>query len=467
MRVLLVKAREQTDSIQPVLGLGFLAAAVRPPHEVQVVDCILRRMDPPDLTALLARAPADVVGIQAATFGLEVIDAFLAAVRRANPTTVTVVGGPHPTVNPLPTMHQFGDRLDFAFQGEAEVGFPMLLDALQARGGRADALPPDVLRAIPGLVWRAPDGVVVANATAVTDLATVAMPRWDLIDPRAYPPSPHGAFFREHPVAPVAVSRGCPFRCSFCAGSRIHGRAVRYRAIDSVMDEIRLLHDTYGVREIQFVDDNLTFNVDYTGALCDAIEALPFRLTWSCPNGVRLDRLDRALVRRMRRAGCYAAGIGIESGSERLLAQMGKGLTLASIRRQVAMLSEEGLETRGFFVLGFPGETRDEMLATIRLSLELPLDFAHFMLFHPLPGTDSWDQVAAEGRLDTVDLNAGTFAEVAYCPEGITPRALKQLHRTALLRFYMRPGRLALLLGQVRSAPHAWYLARRVVRWLQ
>jgi radical SAM superfamily enzyme YgiQ (UPF0313 family) len=364
-------------------------------------------------------------------------------------------------------MEHFGAGLDFAFQGEAENGLPMLLDVLDGRGGPRGASSPDGLAAIPGLVWRDPEGRVVANPTCVTDLQSVAMPRWDLLDPRQYPPSPHGAFFRKAPVAPVSVSRGCPYSCSFCAGSQIHGRTVRYRPVARVLDEIRRLHDQFGVREIHFVDDNLTWDVGYTHALCDGIESLPFRFPWSCPNGVRLDRLDRPLVRHMRRAGCYSVGIGIESGAARVMGRLRKGLTVDDVRRQIAMVAEEGLETRGFFVLGFPGETRDEILATIRLALDLPLDFAHFMLFHPLPGTASWDEVVAEGRLGTVDWSAATFAEVAYSPVGLAAGELKSLHRSALVRFYLRPSRLVRLLAQVRSPAHARRIARRVFRWLR
>ncbi len=467
MRILLVKPNESTDSIQPLLGLGFLAAAVRPPHEVDIVDCIRLNLAPSGLVDAARAFRADAIGVQVDTFGFQAAADCLRAVRTALPGVTTIAGGPHPTVCPEATLERFGDALDYGFRGEAETGLPQLLDVLDRHRDGGPAIGPAELAPVAGLVWRDAHGRITANAPVVTDLASVAMPRWDLLDPRRYPASPHGAFYRESPVAPVSVSRGCPHRCTFCAGSRIHGRTVRYRPVARVLDEIRVLREQYGVREIQFIDDNLTWDVAYAHALCDGIEALPFRLLWSCPNGVRLDRLDRPLVRHMRRAGCYAAGIGIESGAPRVLGALRKGLTVDSVRRQVGMLAEEGFETRGFFVLGFPGESRAEMQATIRFALDLPLDFAHFMLFHPLPGTSSWDEVAAEGRLDTIDWAATTFAEVAYCPTGLTAAEMKSLHRMALLRFYLRPSKLARLLGQVRSGAHARYLARRVIRWLQ
>jgi radical SAM superfamily enzyme YgiQ (UPF0313 family) len=467
MRILLVKAKERTDSIQPPLGLGFLAAAVHAPHDVGILDCIRLGLGTSGLVEAVKAFRADVVGVQMGTFGSQVAGDCLRAVRAALPDVWLIVGGPHPSVCPVETMDLLGPAIDFAFQGEAENGLPMLLDALEGRGGARSAPAIDGFAAIPGLVWRDPAGHVTANPRCVTDLQTAAMPRWDLLDPRTYPASPHGAFYREAPVAPVSASRGCPYSCSFCAGSLIHGRTVRYRPVAQVLDEIRRLHDEFGVREIAFVDDNLTWDVSYVHALCDGLLSLPFRIHWCLPNGVRLDRLDRALLRHMRQAGCYSVAIGIESGVARVLGNLRKGLTIDGVRRQIALLAEEGIETRGFFVLGFPGETRDEILATTRLALDLPLDFAHFMLFHPLPGTASWDEVAAEGRMDTVDWNAATFAEVAYSPASLAPGELKALHRSAFFRFYLRPSRMVRLLAQVRSRDHALQIARRVVRWLR
>lgn len=467
MRILLVKAKETTDSIQPLLGLGFLAAVVSPPHDVRITDCIRLGLEPSGLVASVREFEADLVGIQVGTFGLEAAVDSLQAIRKAFPGIWTVAGGSHPTVRPTETLEHFGEGLDFAFQGEAETGFPRLIEVLEDSRGDRGSLSTAVLSSIPGLVWRDPEGGTTANPPVTTDLASVPMPRWDLLDPRNYPPSPHGAFFRKSPVAPVSVSRGCPCQCAFCAGSRIHGHTVRYRPVERVLEEIRSLHGKYQVREIQFVDDNLTWDRSYTHALCDGIGSLGFPVIWSCPNGIRLDRLDRSLVQHMRQSGFYAAGIGIESGSQRMLEKLRKGLTIERVRRQIDLLVDEGIETRGFFVLGFPGETRDEILDTIRFSLELPLDFAHFMLFHPMPGTACWDEVVAEGRLDTIDWTASTFAEVAYAPKDLEPDELKSLHRKALLKFYLRPSRLVRLLGQVRSVEHAWYLTRRMARWLQ
>jgi radical SAM superfamily enzyme YgiQ (UPF0313 family) len=459
MRALLVKPRIVSDSVQPALGLGFLAAAAHP-HEVAIHDGLLG--GGPDAMVRRARAwGAGAVGFQLNSFDVRSSAAWIAKVRSELPGVVTIAGGPPPTAPPAETFRLLGANLDYLIRGEAEDGFRALLDLLAA--GRPG---PGALAAVPGLAWRGADGTLRQNPTATTDLDRLPLPRWDLLDPARYPPAPHSAFFRRFPVAPVAVSRGCPYPCSFCAGALIHQREVRYRRTEAVLDEIALLHDRHGVREIHFVDDNLTYDPERAHALCAGLRRLPFRVTWSCPNGIRLDRIDRALADHMRTAGCYSVGVGIESGSARMLGRIRKGLDLATIRRQVAMLHAAGLETRGFFVLGFPTETRAEMAATVDLSLELPLDFAHFMLFHPFPGTRAYEEAALERGAAAIDWSAETLAEPAYAPAGITAAGLKSLQRRAFLRFYLRPRAALRLASSVRGPRHAGWLARRIFRWL-
>lgn len=461
MRALLVKPRIVSDSVQPALGLGFLAATAHP-HEIAIHDGVLDGGGP-DAVVRRARAwGAGAIGFQLNSFDVRAVARWVGRVRAELPGVVTIGGGPHPTVLPAETFRLFGGDLDYVIRGEAEDGFRALLDVVAS--GRAA---PHALAGVPGLAWRAADGALRQNPTATTDLARLPLPRWDLMDPARYPPAPHSAFFRRFPVAPVAVSRGCPYPCSFCAGALIHRREVRYRRVEDVLEEIALLHDRHGVREIHFVDDNLTYDAERAHALCAGLRRLPFRMTWSCPNGVRLDRIDRALADDMRAAGCYAVGVGIESGSARILDRIRKGLDLATIRRQVAMLHAAGLETRGFFVLGFPTETRAEMAATVDLALELPLDFAHFMLFHPFPGTRAYDEAAREGGVAAIDWSAETLAEPAYAPAGITAAELKATQRGAFLSFYLRPRAALRLVSSVRGPRHAGWLARRIFRWLR
>lgn len=464
MRIALVKPFDVSDSVQPVLGLGYLAAALSPDHDVTIVDAVRDRLDDAALVARLVVSAPRLVGLQAQSFGLGRVAATLEAIRRALPAATLVIGGPHPTALPVETLARLAPPIDYVFEGEAEDGLRALADRLE--DGPADDAG---LATVAGLVWRDRTGTVHRNPRATTDLARLPMPRWDLMDPRTYPPSPHAAFYRRFPIAPIVASRGCPHPCTFCAGSLVHGRRVRYRPLDHVIHEIEVLQRDFGVREVHFVDDNLTEDPDYVRALCDRLRSLARPIAWACPNGVRIDRIDEALARHMKAAGCHAVGLGVESGSPRVLGHIRKHLTLEQIHACADALRRAGIQTRAFFVFGFPGETRAEMRETIDLALRLPVDLAHFMFFHPFPGTREYERLQGDpiaSAAAPVDWSASTFAEVAYVPDGMTRRELKALVREAFLRFYLRPSRLGVIASGVRGPRHLWYLGRRMARWL-
>lgn len=459
VRIAFVKPFEVSDSIQPILGLGYLAAAAGN-AEVLLIDCIRERLALAVLVERLAAFDPDLVGLQVNSFAIRRTLATLDAIRARLPRTRIMLGGPHPSLVPERTLDTFQSSIDFLVRGEGEAAIRGLV-AL----GNLENLDDATLSSIPGLAWRDGDSVRM-NTVAVEDISTGSMPRWDLMDPRLYPPAPHSAFYRSFPVAPVIASRGCPYPCSFCGGGLIHGRRIRYRDIDSVLEEISLLHDRYGVREIHFVDDNLTHSRDYAERLCDGLVDLPFRVDWSLPNGVRLDTLDRPLLERMKAAGCYAMAVGIESGSQKVLDRIRKGIVLDDVREKVTLLNEVGLHSRGFFQMGLPGETEADIRATIDFSLSIPLDVAHFMFFHPIPGTQAYREIEAEGA-SAFDDDAPTFAEVAYTPPGLTPGRLRRLRRVAFLRFFLRWRQLAGLAAQVRGPKHLYHILKRVFRWLR
>jgi radical SAM superfamily enzyme YgiQ (UPF0313 family) len=456
MKVLLINPVFISDSLQPNLGLAYLAAAVGPRHEVRVFDNFMGYLNPEDVRRGLERESPDVVGFQTLYLEIDTVGDLLTMVKSWRKDCVTVVGGPAPTAQAADLFEWYGERLDYAFVGEAEKGFPALLDLLSA--GRPDE---SALSLVPGLVRRV-RGRVTANPQAVTDVASVPMPAWRLFDFRAYPPAPHGAFYRRRPVAPIITSRGCPHRCGFCAASLVARRRVRYRPLDHVLDEIEYLLGERGVREIHLVDDNFTFSREYVEAFCEGIERRRLRFPWACPNGVRLQTLSGDLLRRMKAAGCYALSMGIESGVQETLDHLRKDQTIGEARRAVELVFESGIHAVGFFVLGIPGETRGQMEETVRFSLSLPLRRVNYMFFVPFPGTALYKEAGGGRRLPRVR----SFAEISFVPGGMTAAELKAIQRSAFLRFYLRPRQFSWLLSDIRGPRHMKWVGKRIVRWL-
>ena len=458
MKVLLAKPYNLSDHIQPSLGLGYLAASARECHDVRILDCIKEGVTIDRLGRFLKDYSPDVLGFQFYTFDSSFIKNALALAKSIREDIVTVVGGPHPSAVPREVMDAFGKDLDYLFAGEAEIGFPKLLDALNNKS--AD------FSSIPGLVWRENDRVVSNPKTVVDDLDALGMPAWDLIHPEGYPESQHGAFFRKFPIAPIMITRGCPYPCTFCAGSIVAGKKIRYRSIDNVLKEIDLLYDDFGIREFHVIDDNFTCNKAYAKEFLRRLKGLNLDISWAVPNGVRMDTLDEELLGLMKETGLYLISLGIESGSDKVLRSMKKGTTTAKMRENIKMIKDAGIDMAGFFILGFPDETEETIRRTIGFSTELGLIRANYFTYLPFPGSESYAGLREKGELDGIDWEHFYFMNAAYVPKALTRKKLKGLQRLAFARFYLRPRIIFYNLKSIKSLRHFFFLAKRFFHWL-
>jgi len=458
MKILLVKPYNTSDHVQPSLGLGYLAFSARKGHEVEILDCIKERIKPSDFPRALASIKPDVVGMQCYTYDLYHIGGMLKECKARG--IITVLGGPHPTTAPRETLEFFQETLDFAFQGEAEIGFKKLLDKLSGPTPCAE------LKEIPGLLWRE-KGRFIANPNHFTeDLDALGLPAWDLIKPEEYPEAQHGAFFKKFPIAPIMATRGCPFSCTFCAGNLIAGKKLRKRSIQNILGEIELLYTKHGIREFHVVDDNFTLDAAFAKELLRALKKLNLNISWAVPNGIRIDTLDDELLELMKETGLYLISLGIESGSDRILALMKKRTTTEKIRRSVKLIRKHRIDIAGFFIMGFPGETVSDIEKTIKFSLELDLIRANFFTYLPFPGTESFEGLAREGKLDKINLKKFYFMNATFTPDGMDHDTLKGLQRKAFLKFFLRPGIFVRNLKEIKSLRHFKFLFGRFFRWV-
>ena len=458
MKVLLVKPYNLSDHIQPSLGLGYLATSLRKYHDVKILDCIKEKITIDKFGKIIEGYRPDVLGIQFYTFDISFIRKALCIAKKANKNIVTIVGGPHPSAAPAETLKTIGTDLDFLFAGEAEVGLPKLLNILEEEKK-------DFSR-VPGLAWRE-DGTIRSNERLLNeDLDSLLMPAWDLIHPETYPESQHGAFFKKFPIAPIMLTRGCPYPCTFCAGGLVSGKKIRKRSIDNVLNEIQLLYSKHGIREFHVVDDNFTQDVSYAKGFLKKLKSLNLDISWAVPNGIRMDTLDDEVLKLMKETGLYLISLGIESGSDEVLRNMRKGTTTAKIRKYVNMIRHSGIDIAGFFIVGFPGETEKTIKDTIKFSTELDLVRANFFTYLPFPGSESYKELSESNELKDVDWESFYFMNAAYVPREMTRKKLKNLQRLAFARFYLRPKIIFYNLKSIKSLRHFMFLAKRFFNWI-
>jgi len=458
MKILLTKPVNRSQSIViPNLGLGYLATALRKDkHEVTILDCVFKKYNLNDFkTYLRENNDFDVIGFQVFSCDLNTTRESIKIVRELPKKSVVVVGGPHPSGAPEHAFNYFFGLTDYLFIGEAEIGLPKLLKYLEGNNLN--------LKDIPGLVFKENGLPKINNKYFHEDIDEFGMVAWDLINPRMYPPFPHGIFVKEFPSAPIMTSRGCPFLCTFCAASTITGKKIRFRSIDRVMEEIQILVKCYGVKEIHIEDDNFAFNRQYVLEFCKKLIDNRPNISWSCPNGLRIDSLDFELLNTMKRAGCYSIALGIESGSGRILKHMKKDISENKIKEITGICQKVGIKVTGFFILGYPSENIKDIDKTIKFSRGLDLDRACFANFFPLPGTTISKEFEKSEETNNIiwdeySLNKFTFNHHPY----ISKTKLRYLQKKATLNFYLRPKILINILKEIKSWRHFCYILKRI-----
>ena len=439
MRVLLVKPGSQwlARIVGPDIGLGYLATQIRNTgHTVKILDCLKEKIDPKGIKKEIQEYQPEVVGFKSYTMDLPWVKEASLAVKAINPRIVTLVGGPHPSGDPGHTL-RYLKEIDFAFRGEAEVGLPMLLHSISHNSSPK-------LEEVPSLCYRVGEEIEeikVNKQSFVQDLDTIGMPAWDLIDPRGYRNFTR-AWGNGGAYIPISFTRGCPFNCTFCATRLINGNGFRKRGIGHILAELNLLYHEYGVRNLSIADDNLTLDKNYLMEVCRAINEAKLSFRWDFPNGVRVTTLDEELLHRLETTGWGSICVAIESGSQRILDHMGKKITLKEIRDGVHLIKKTTkMEILGFFILGYPEETLEDIRATIKFALDLPLDMVTFFYFSPHPGTEIHRQLVEKypEKFDNIDWTTFQYVRPTFPPPNMSGEQFERLVRGAYLRFYLRP----------------------------
>jgi len=211
---------------------------------------------------------------------------------------------------------------------------------------------------------------------------------------------------------------------------------VRTRPVESVIAEVRELHERFQIDGFNIIDDNFTFHTDYAKEVCRAILKLGLKnVSFCCPNGIRMEYLDEELVLLMKQAGWKSLFIAPESGSERTLEKMRKRINLGVVKEKLKMIKKADLKVFGFFMIGYPGETVSDIKRTIDFACRNDFDMVVFTCFQPLVGTPVYDKLLATGEIDKPPEGADYYA-ISYAPRSLTVTQLKTWRFWGLLRFY-------------------------------
>lgn len=452
--LLITPSRESNQYIVPPIGLGYLATALRNENfSVDIFDTVKKNFNQHQLLEQIKKTNPKILGIQLFSYDVSPSKKFLKKLKKELPLIKIILGGAHSTSEPLEVLNQFKEA-DYAFKGEAEEGLPLLVKFI-LKNKKIN------LTKIPGLIWRKENKIEINNQLYTKNLDKYGTPSWDLIDPRTYKEAPQGGFLKEYPYAPISTSRGCPFRCSYCTVHIVSGRKIRVRSIQHVLDEIKMLKNKYDVKEVHILDDAFTFSKERVIEFCEGLIKDNIKIKFSFPNGIRLDSLDEEVLAMMKKAGVQDFNVGIESGSDKILNDMKKSLTTEMVKEKTRLIKKMGLESNGFFIIGYPTETKTDILKTIKLAKQVPIKRAQFSLFKAYPGTDITNKLLNEGKINKINYDSFMYYKVDYVPEGLTEKELKNLQRKAFLQFYLRPKILWSLISEINSLEHFKFILQR------
>ncbi|MEW6667855.1 MAG: cobalamin-dependent protein [Thermodesulfobacteriota bacterium] len=467
------------------LGLLYVAAALKKArHDVKVYDAIvdageerwgieespgLFRMGATldEIRRVVADWSPDVVGI-GNPYSSQLPDALKTAevVKRANPRTRVVVGGPHATVMPSSFLYP-GAPVEFAVMGEGEVTVVELLDALM---GRRD------IKTVKGIAYLDQGRLTIHDKREfIENLDELPLPAYELVDMERYftfnRKGKDGREYYRYPGAERSVSfitsRGCPFQCTFCSIHLGMGRKFRAHSVNAVLNHIRFLKDQYGLEHIHFEDDNLTFDTMRFVKILNGIRGNGFQITWDTPNGVRADTLDREILMKCRDSGCTYLRIGVESANDQVRSGIiRKRLDLKKVIEVARLCNRLGIDLEAFYVIGFPGENIAQMQETLDFALkeERLHGLYPYGMFTatPLIGTELFRQCLEKGYFskppDPLSLATATQGDGLIRTEEFSPEQV-----TALQRDFDRRHLLAWTLYSLRVLlKHPHYIPLRL-----
>jgi len=351
-----------------------------------------------ELIRIIEQEDPDIVGVSIMTPTYRASQKVVSITRQQRPSCTILVGGPHVTICGKEIMTN--KDIDFAFSGEAEESIVSFAKAFETDKDFAN---------IRGIIFRQ-GGAVVDNGISdrIDDLDALPIPNKDLL------------IFRErydpNKLAGMIASRGCPYKCQFCAVGPLWGQKVRLRSPGNVLKEIDDLVEKYRITGFDFWDDTFTASKRSVVQFCEGLVQRygEKRFRWSCITSLRA--LDENVLRALKRAGCWRIRMGVESGSDRVLEKVEKGITTAQVRRAAKLVKENGFALHTYFMIGFPYETEEDIRKTIDFMQEIKPDTVNLCTFTPYPGTKLYDYVIKHNLLER-DPDYRIFDEIGHHSE--------------------------------------------------
>ena len=459
-----VGRRTRENMVWPQVSLAQMAALLHPAYKVKIIDANAERMGWTEFKSLLEKYQPKyyLTQVTAPTLENDMYGVFLAKARKAT----TIAFGTHITPIPVETMHTY-PSVDYCLVGEPDLTLRDLLDNLEGKLNKRCAAIEKLFKdhdpeykpafcddgtvdmtGIKGLAWRKGNEISInLPRPFIKDLDDLPTPMHELLPLLRYRMP-----YIKGPFTFIITSRGCTAGCLFCIKHVTYQYNVRLRSPEKIIEELWYLKDL-GINNINMYSDLFTVSRDQVMDLCELMIKENINIKWMCNS--RVDYVDEEMLTMMGKAGCWLISWGIESGNEKILHDIHKGISLDKVERALRWSKRAGIMNWGYFIIGLPGETEATIRQTIDFAKKLPLDIALFHIAAPYPGTPFFYKVVKEGwfrpgtRWEQVDMDKGTVLDYP----GLPAERLMYWQKRAFREWALRPGPMFTYLKMLLSDP--------------
>jgi radical SAM superfamily enzyme YgiQ (UPF0313 family) len=418
------------DVVAPPLGLAQLAGCLEQAEvTVEILDANAEELDWPGVGTALASAAPDLIGITVFTPYVPDVMRAVRVARQAVPQATIVLGGPHATFTAAETLETMPE-VDLVVRGEGDQILVDLVRALEGAKG---------LAGVPGITYRQNGDLVENPAPPSVDPSSLPNPAFHLLPMERYHFASLGG-----PFATVVASRGCPFQCSFCSEWPFWGGGWRPHNPEKVVDQVDVLVNRYGRKNIWFGDDCFNVNGEHMAAICEGILERGIDVNWYYQGRADLVVKHKELLPLARRAGNRMVQIGIEASNDEQRDGLNKQLSTETVREAVRLLRQHDIVCQGMQIVGLPGDSPRTFEQKVRLVNQLDVDFPVFLVYTLFPGAPDYDKAVAEGWIDLpANYARHDMAHVLMPTQYMNPRQIWAYTRWAWTSVYLHPVRLA------------------------
>lgn len=411
--------------IAPPLGIAYMAGVLQENNiDVEILDASAEDMDFKDVEKELLKRKPDLVALTALTPTIGRALETAQVVKETLPDSIVVMGEYHPTFNFIETLED--ENVDIVIRGEGEYIMLNLVQALENQSSLHD---------VKGIVFEDKNSkeiVVNPEAPLIQDLDELPFPALNLLPMKKY-----RLLDMDTHMTTMITTRGCPMQCSFCSSAAMHGKKIRERSVENIVDEIEYLKTNYDIDTIAFMDDTFTLKKRKVMAICDEILKRNIEIMWGCTS--RVDTLDEKLLKKMKEAGCITIFIGVESADQQQLDNMCKNTTIAKIENAFKIAHKLKIRTIASVALGMPGDTKEIMNKTVKFVHKLKPNYAIYSLATPYPGTRFYKEAFEKNLIKIKDWSKYTLITPILETIDCSLNDMRKIQAKAFMKFYLRP----------------------------